>query len=214
MSDSEAKLGYSPTDKLGRITLRIFKNQDVIHQKIQLPRLNFPEKAGREILASWQPIFTDENGDKDKKKSHLFHTDANGFELIQRRVAGENSLNYSFAKTFYPVDSVIKYHNQKHNHTISVWNDRPQAGTVHYDGNVRLLIDRRNQLQDEGGMPHPLKMDFPDDLILNFKIKMHPFVENSPSDAQRLRSLQAMQFKEYGIAQVLADENAQLLEMH
>ena len=63
-------------------------------------------------------------------------------------------------------------------------------------------------------MPNPIKMDFPDDLILNFKIKMHPFEENTPSDAQRQRSLQAMQFKEYGIAQVLADENANLLEMH
>ena len=56
---------------------------------------------------------------------------------------------------------------------LSVWNDRPQAGAVHYDGRMKLLIDRRTILSDGGGNLDKMVMDFPDDLILDFKVKMH-----------------------------------------
>ena len=63
---------------------------------------------------------------------------------------------------------------------------------MHYDGRIKLLIDRRMSLTDAGGPLDGMTMDFPNNLILDFKVKMHRFVENSPSDAQRKRGLQAV----------------------
>ena len=63
---------------------------------------------------------------------------------------------------------------------------------MHYDGRMKLLIDRRMSLTGAEGSLDGMTMDFPNDLILDFKVKMHRFVENSPSDAQRKRGLQAI----------------------
>ena len=32
--------------------------------------------------------------------------------------------------------------------SLTIWNDRPQAGSVHYDGGLKLLIDRRVKTRD------------------------------------------------------------------
>ena len=63
---------------------------------------------------------------------------------------------------------------------------------MHYDGRMKLLIDRRMSLTDHGGPLTGMTMDFPNDLTLDFKIKMQRFSDNSPSDAQRERGLQAV----------------------
>ena len=39
---------------------------------------------------------------------------------------------------------------------FTVWNDRPQAGSVHYDGSLKLLIDRQIKTQDRGGISEPM----------------------------------------------------------
>ena len=139
-------IAYGPTKKYGRITLKIMKDSGDVHQRIELPRLNFPAYAGgREIIASWKPNFESSIGTD-------YYTDANGFELVKRHVYQE----YEYAwvsSTFYPVDSVVMVSDFEQEHALTVWNDRPQAGTVHYDGKIKLLIDRRTTQKDWGGVP-------------------------------------------------------------
>ena len=61
-----------------------------------------------------------------------------------------------FSSTFYPVDSVISVYNTEETRALSVWNDRPQAGSVHSNkqsGGIKLLVDRRIGTLDKGGIP-------------------------------------------------------------
>ena len=74
------------------------KNHDEIHQKVQLPRLNFDRERGREIFATWKPLFSE--------NSQHYYTDSNGFEFIRRKVSAK-AKEESFSKTFYPISSAI-----------------------------------------------------------------------------------------------------------
>ena len=206
--DQAKSLDYQSTQKTGKVIFRLLKGNDFVHQRVELPRLNFPEETGREIMAVWEPLFKLQTigCKRESSKNSYFYTDANAFEIVKREIAAESS-NEPFAKTLYPIDSVIKFSDATNTNMLSVWNDRPQAGAVHYDGRMKLLIDRRTILSDGGGNLDKMVMDFPDDLILDFKVKMHKFSKNSPADAQRQRGLQAVQFSQYAISQHLASEN-------
>ena len=70
----------------------------------------------------------------------------------------------------------------KKENALTVWNDRPQAGSVHYDGTMKLLIDRRVNTNDAGGIPETMALNFTDDLTLNFRVKLHNFAELSHAD--------------------------------
>lgn len=165
--EGEARdLKYKPNSQKGRITLRIQRGYDEIHQRIELPRLPFNSLTGREILASWQPIF------KNSSVSYDYFTDSNGFEMVKRKVFDEVD-EAPFASTFYPIDSVISMSDKENVNSLTIWNDRPQAGTVHYDGRMKLLIDRRTKLKDFGGLPETMIMDIPNNLVLHFRVKLH-----------------------------------------
>jgi len=70
--------------------------------------------------------------------AHDFLTDANGYDLVSHEVMrfGQES----FSATFVPVDASISIRDYKQERQFTVWNDRPQAGSVHYDGSIKLLI--------------------------------------------------------------------------
>ena len=55
-----------------------------------------------------------------------------------------------FAKSFVPVQSVIMV--EADDTQFAIKTDRPQAGTVHKDGTIKLLIDRRIISMDAGGI--------------------------------------------------------------
>ena len=74
------------------------KGQDKIQQQVQLPRLDFPQETGREIMAVWRPLY--------ESYSYKYLTDANGLEFIERQVPLKRDRE-PFSKTFYPVESVI-----------------------------------------------------------------------------------------------------------
>ena len=81
-----------------------------------------------------------------------------------------------FASSFYPVDSVISVYNTETTRALSVWNDRPQAGSVHSNqqsGGIKLLVDRRIGTLDKGGCPGAMSYHFTDDLVVNFRFKTH-----------------------------------------
>ena len=58
-----------------------------------------------------------------------------------------------YSASFYPVDSSITMGDSADKMSFTVWNDRPQAGSVAYDKSIKLLIDRRVRTSDQGGIP-------------------------------------------------------------
>ena len=122
---------------------------------------------GREIFAIWRPSF----GSNDLSFDYL--TDANGIELMTRRVFEKDS--GAFSSSFYPITSLISMSDADKENAFTVWNDRPQAGSVHYDGGMKLLIDRRVSSIDLGGIPDPMFLHFDDPLILDFRVKLHKY---------------------------------------
>ena len=99
-----------------------------------MPRLHVrPNSSGREVLAVWKPEF--------KAIDPEFVTDANGLELTTRKVFIKSSAEVS--SSFFPMISVFSKGSQKKTTALTVYNDRSQAGSDHYDGYLELLIDRR-----------------------------------------------------------------------
>ena len=158
--------------------------------------------AGREIFATWTPKFKIDRG----QIRFEYYTDSNAFELGKRPIRDESD-NLAFSETLRPVDSVIKMCDHKKTTMLSVWNDRPQAGAVHDDGTMKLLIDRRTKLQDLASLGS-MVMDREDDLVLNFRVKMSPYEETSPSCAQRVRSLFGTQSQSFAAMKSLAHIHA------
>ena len=111
-------------------------------------------------MAIWTPQF--EAIDQE------YVTDANGLELITRKVLNKNSAPIS--SSFFPVTSVISMGHQNKMTAMTIWNDRSQAGSVSHDGSLKLLIDRRVNTNDEGGIPERMRLEFDRDLVLNFRV--------------------------------------------
>ena len=88
----------------------------------------------------------------------------------------DDELAEEFSKHFYPVDSFISIADAGNRRTFSVWNDRPQAGSVHssrLSGGIKLLLDRRLTTNDKGGIPRPMYLEYGKNLELSFKFQMH-----------------------------------------
>ena len=60
---------------------------------------------------------------------------------------------------------------------------------MHYDGGMKLLIDRRVSSVDLGGIPDPMFLHFDEPLVLDFRVKLHKYDNLKSSDAQRRRDL-------------------------
>ena len=110
---------YSFSQQKGRIVFTLISHADEIHQKVELPRMNYDLEGGREIFASWQPVFK-----KDSGYSTEFMTDANGLELVSRPVYRDNE-DIAFSSSFYPVTSMISMSDYEKKTALTVYNDRP-----------------------------------------------------------------------------------------
>ena len=97
----------------------MISRSDEIHQKIELPRLVYSKKSGREVFASWLPVFK-----QDSKFGAEFLTDANGLELVTRPVYRDNE-DVTFSSSFYPVTSMISMSDIDKESALTVYNDRP-----------------------------------------------------------------------------------------
>lgn len=131
---------------VGRISFTLLRGHSKLHQSIDLPRFSVDRgMAGREIFAKWVPHFMEIDEE--------YLTDANGFDLVSRKVYPKASLEY-FSSAFFPVDASITIKSRVGAGTtdtqksLTVWNDRPQAGSVQYDKSIKLLIDRRVMTSD------------------------------------------------------------------
>ena len=78
------------------------------------------------------------------------------------------------------------------NDAFTVWNDRSQGGSVHYDGRIKLLIDRRVKGLDLGGLTQSIYLNQTEPLVLNFRFKMHKYDEIKPEFSHHRRQLLAI----------------------
>ena len=129
----------------GRIQFLLMSGRSELYQRIELPRLNHG-KQGREIFAKWIPAYI--------RLEREFLTDSNRMGQVRRQIAAKNT--QWFSETFYPVDESITILGEDNQRSLTIRNDRPQAGTVHYDKSVKLLIDRRVSTTDKGGITENL----------------------------------------------------------
>ncbi len=107
------------------------------------------------------------------QQGHTYFTDANGFDLVERDVMRSGVDNFS--KMMYPVDASITMVDFSKSRAFTVWNDRPQAGTVQDDSSIKLLIDRRTQYRDNAGISETMYGKYDENggkLHLNFWIKV------------------------------------------
>lgn len=86
--------------------------------------------GGREIFAKWVPKFDN--------IAPSFITDANGYDLVSHPTYVDDS-EY-FSASFVPVDASITASDYARTRMVTIWNDRPQAGSVHGDGSINLLV--------------------------------------------------------------------------
>ena len=128
----------------GRISFTLLKGHDRLYQKIELPL--FKGAIGREFFAKW----TSEYSFLDSQ----YLTDANAYDLVARDVFKSGS--GAFSSSFYPIDNSITMTDFDKLNSITIWNDRPQAGSVHDDKSIKLLIDRNIKSNDNGGIPELL----------------------------------------------------------
>lgn len=95
-------------------------------------------------------------------------TDANGYDLVEHPVYVDGS--ESFSASFVPVDASITAGDYDETSMFSVWNDRPQAGSVHGDGSINLLVRRLIDTNDYGGIPE--RVHKPEGILtLSFQLK-------------------------------------------
>ena len=98
------------------------------------------------------------NNMKEEKKP-IFYTDSNGIETIQRKVDTfpyNESANVTVGANFYPVTSYICIKDENNlngdENIVTVFNDRPQAGTGLLPGSIILVLQRMSYGVDEKGL--------------------------------------------------------------
>ena len=101
---------------------------------------------------------TNINNMKEDKKP-IFYTDSNGIETIQRKIDSfpyNESANVTVGANFYPVTSYICIKDENNNNgdenIVTVFNDRPQAGTGLLPGSIILVLQRMSYGADKKGL--------------------------------------------------------------
>ena len=97
------------------------------------------------------------NLDKDKKP--IFYTDANGLEMMKRTIdkfVYKETEPDSTASNFYPVTSFISIQDENNKNKVTVFNDRPQAGTGYLPGSIILILQRKTYGSDQKGLEENL----------------------------------------------------------
>ena len=92
------------------------------------------------------------NNNKDNKP--VFYTDLNGLEMMERTIDKFNYIetaNTSYGGNFYPVTSSISIKDENKN-IVTIFNDRPQAGSGIVPGSIILIIQRMSYGNDNKGL--------------------------------------------------------------
>ena len=94
-------------------------------------------------------------------KNPIFYTDANGLEMMQRKIdrfALVEKIDVSSGGNFYPVSNSIsiKDENEENGNIITMFNDRPQAGSAILPGSISLITQRMSYGSDGKGLSENL----------------------------------------------------------
>ena len=148
-------------------------------------------------------------------------TDANGYDIMERDVFRLGSA--AFSSSFVPVDCSISVNDYQQKQSFTVWNDRPQGGSVHSDGSIIINVQRYIKTIDNGGLPSYMYggNHFPSQkTVMNFQLKAYEASEQGKWQAIRKRNLLAVKAKgEYQItephayADHLVESKARLVEL-
>ena len=98
---------------------------------------------------------------KNEYNKPTFYTDLNGLEMMKRKIDKFNyveTANNSIAGNFYPVTSSISIKDENNNkdRIVTIFNDRPQAGTGILLGSIILIIQRMSNGNDNKGLTENL----------------------------------------------------------
>ena len=90
-------------------------------------------------------------------KNPIFYTDANGLEMMQRKIDRfelVEKIDVSSGGNFYPVSNSIsiKDENEENGNIVTMFNDRPQAGSAILPGSVSLITQRMSYGSDGKGL--------------------------------------------------------------
>ena len=94
----------------------------------------------------------------------IFYTDLNGLEMMKREIDKFNYIetaNITIGGNFYPVTSSISIKDENNNNNeneniVTVFNDRPQAGSGILPGSIILIIQRMSYGNDNKGLTENL----------------------------------------------------------
>ena len=123
-------------------------------------------------------------------------TDANGYDIMERDVFRLG--NAAFSSSFVPVDSSISISDYQQSQTFTVWNDRPQGGSVHSDGTLLINVQRYVSTIDNGGLPSHMygSTSFPSKkTFMHFQLKTYNASKQGKWQAVRKRNLLAVKAK-------------------
>ena len=107
-------------------------------------------------------IKTDINNIDSTTNKPIFYTDANGLEPMKRTVDKfeyEETASPSTGGNFYPVTSYISIEDNENKNIISLFTDRPQAGSGYLPGSVSLTLQRMSYGTDNKGMNENMNED-------------------------------------------------------
>ncbi|KAK7483766.1 hypothetical protein BaRGS_00024982, partial [Batillaria attramentaria] len=94
------------------------------------------------------------------KNQQIFYTDANGREMIKRRLNHRDTwrLNQTepVSGNYYPVNSRIYIRDETQQIQFTVLTDRSQGGSSLHEGHVELMVHRRLLYDDSLGVGEPL----------------------------------------------------------
>ena len=140
--------------------------------------------GSHEVLATWKMQYD--------QISETYLTDANGYDLMKREAYQDGDY---FTGDFYPVDSSITVNEGAGDRSMTIWNDRPQAGSVQMaDGSVKLLVQRNLVTHDSGGVNEGMyhrHFEKVEPLELSFKLLAQRQSEHGSWMARRERDLMA-----------------------
>ncbi|XP_072039300.1 lysosomal alpha-mannosidase-like [Amphiura filiformis] len=129
--------------------VRLYKGQPYVEFEWTVGPIPVGDHFGKEIISRF---------DTDIMSDEYVYTDANGREMVQRKLNHRDTWKYNntepVAGNYYPVNSRIYIMDDKKQ--LTVLNDRSQGGASLKNGSMELMVHRRCLKDDSRGVGEPL----------------------------------------------------------
>ncbi|XP_071107458.1 lysosomal alpha-mannosidase-like [Haliotis cracherodii] len=165
-------------------TIRIFEDKSYIEVAWAVGPIPIEDKQGKEVINLYKT---------DLRTNGQFHTDANGREMMVRRLNHRDTwhLNQTepVAGNYYPVNSRIYIQDMTRNVQFTVLTDRSEGGSSLRDGEIELMVHRRLLMDDHLGVGEPLNETGDDGKGLVAIGSHYLFLDTVPASAAKHRLL-------------------------